>query len=169
MLGLRIPLERALQLFDDASQQQRAGRPVGDVRIADGLFASPYAFQEVVRVAVAAVEMHLVGAKRFAHEVWRVGHQRIAIHRNTASSADEASAAVTAHGFAGVGFAINDYAAGILVAGAVVLHEEIHRSRVVRIRRPLDDVVVVLAPVEFPNVEAVRTGIAIIRKPRRGS
>src|ERR1035441_7896869 len=169
LLGLGIPLERALQLFDDSPQQQRAGCPVGDVRVADRPFAGADAFQEVAGMAGAAVEMHFIGPERLAHDVRRVGHQRIAVNRDAAFGADETSAAVVTHRFAREGLAIDDDATGILVAGTVTFHEEFHRSRVVRPRRPLDDVVMVLAPVELADVKAVRAGIAIIGKPGRGS
>ena len=93
MLGLRVPFERALQLFDAAAQEQRAGCPVGNVRIADGLFAGADALEEIVRVAVAEVEMHFVRFQRLAHDVRRAGHERLAVNRNAAFGADETSAA----------------------------------------------------------------------------
>src|SRR5947199_10489648 len=119
---------------------------MGDVGVADGLFARPDAFEEVAGVAVAAVKVDFIGSQRFADNVGRVRNERAAVHGDAAIGADEASAAFAADWFARVGLAIDNHAVGVLVTGAAFLHERLHGSGIVRVRGPLNDVVVVLAP-----------------------
>ena len=71
-------------------------------------------------------------------------------------------AALAADRLARIGLAVDDHAVGVAVVGAAVVHEEFHRARVVGTGGPLDDVVVVLAPVELADVEAMGAGVAVV-------
>src|ERR1035438_4012963 len=81
---------------------------------------------------------------------------------------DKTTPADLPHLFPGVSVAIDDHSAGILVTGAVVFHEKFHRPRVVGPRCPLNDVVVVLAPIQLADVIAMGASIAIVWDPGGG-
>src|SRR5207237_1664567 len=119
LLGLRVPFKCSLQLFGDAPEQHRAGCPMRDVRVADSFFARAHAFQKVAGMAVAAVKMDFIGAKRFADDVGRLGNQRTAIHGDAASRADKTSATFAADGFARIGLAIDYDSRCVFVTGAI--------------------------------------------------
>src|SRR5205085_2990810 len=107
--------------------------------------------------------------KRLADNLGRIGDQRIAIHRDAATGANKTGATVAADWLTRAGFAVNDDAIGVLIARAVLLHEDFNGAGIVGCGRPLDDVVVMLAPVEFADIKAVRASIAVIREPGGGS
>ncbi len=118
-------------------------------------------------MTVRPIEMDLRGTKRLANNVRRFGHQCVPIHRNTAMLADKTDAAIAPNFFAGIRPAVHCDTAGVAVTGAPVFDPKFHRPGRVGIGAPLDNVIVVLPPVEFANVEAVRPGIAIKREHRR--
>ena len=64
---------------------------------------------------------------------------------------------------------MHDHATGILVTGAGFFHEDVHRARIVGRGGPLDDIIMVLAPVEFADIETVGARVAIVREPWRGT
>src|SRR6266542_3334870 len=65
-LHLRIIFDGPVQLLGHAADQERAGRPVRDVGIANRLLSRAHALEEIAGVTVAAVEVDFVGSKRFA-------------------------------------------------------------------------------------------------------
>src|SRR5260221_3872471 len=169
MFSLRIPLESAVQLFGNSAQKQSAGCPVCHIGIADGLFTSANAVEEIARVAFGVIQMNLIGPKRFSYEVRWVGHQGVAIHRNAPRSSNKAGPSFAPDRFIGIRLAVNDDAARVTVAGAVIFHENLHRAGTISVSCPLHDVVVVLSPIEFADIETVRAGASVVRQPRRWS
>src|ERR1051326_848962 len=110
--------------------------------------------------------MHFIGPKRIADDVRRVRYQCIAVHGYPSSGTDKASATFTADGFAGIRLAVKDYSAGVFVTRAAVFHENLDRTGIVGVGSPLDDVVVVLAPIEFTDIEPVRARNPVVGQPR---
>ena len=117
-------------------------------------------------MALAPIQMHLVRPERFPHRVRRIRNQRAPIHGDPPLRADKTSASFAADGFTGIRLAVHNHPAGILVRGTSVLDPKFHRPGVIRASRPLNDVVVVLAPIEFADVKAVRARVAVVREPR---
>src|SRR6266704_6538028 len=118
-------------------------------------------------MTLAAVEVHLVGPEWFTHDIRRVGNQRAAVHGDAATSPDKAGPALAANRFPREWLAIHHHPVGVLVTRTALFDEDFHRTGIVGARRPLHNVVVVLTPVEFADVEAVRTGVSIIGNPGR--
>src|SRR5205823_308329 len=54
-------------------------------------------------------------------------------------------------------------------AGAAFHHKRLYGSRIVHPRGPLNDVVMMLAPIQLADVEAMRAHVAVVRQPRRGA
>ena len=122
-MGRRVPFERPLQLFDHPTEQQRAGGAQRNFGGAYRGLPGANTFQKVSRMAIAVVKMNFVRAQRLLDDVRRVGNQIVAIHGDAPACADKTRAAVAAHRFARIRFAIDHDAAGVLVTGAILLHE----------------------------------------------
>src|SRR5689334_12513547 len=125
--------------------------------------------EKISGVALAAIEMHLIAPQRFLHDVRWIGDQSVAIHGDPSAGADKARAAFSPNRFSRIRFAVDDHATFVAVTGAAVLNPDFHRPGPVGVRGPLNDVVMMLAPVQFPNIKWVRTGVAIERYHRRGA
>src|SRR5436190_8272469 len=121
---------------------------MGDTCVADGLFSGPHALQEIAGMTFTMVKVNLVGSERFADDVGRIGNERISVYGNATVRADKTGAAFAADGLTGIGLAVQHDAAGILVSRAVLLHEDLDRPGVVGISGTLDNVIVVLSPIE---------------------
>src|SRR5262249_33997192 len=104
---------------------------------------------------------------RFADDFGRIGNQCAAVHGDPAIGADKAGAAFAADLFARVRLPINRDAVGVFVTRAIVLQENFDRPGGIGAGGPLDDIVVVLAPIEFADIEAVRSRDTVEREPRR--
>jgi len=117
-------------------------------------------------MAVAPVEMNLVGPKRLAHDVRR---SEISALLSTAMrpSVPTKQAPPRLRPFRLDNLPINNHTIAILIAGPAILHESFDRTGIVRSGGPLNDVVVMLAPIEFADVEPMGRGDAIIRQPGR--
>src|ERR1051326_4226619 len=138
-------------------------------RVADGGLARANAVQEIARMTVVSVKICLPGPQGFADDVRRVGHQRRTIHGNASVGPDKTRAAFAAYRLAWKALSIHDNAVGVGVAGAVAAHENLHWPGVVGIRGPLHDVVMMLTPIELPDVERMRPHISVERDHRRRS
>src|SRR6516162_6161470 len=107
--------------------------------------------------------MDFVGTQGLSNNLRRIGNEGVAVHGNPAVGSDKTRATLAANFFARVSLSIDCGAAGVLVAGTIPLHENLHRTGGIRICGPLDDVVMMLAPIEFANIEAMGPGFAIER------
>ena len=140
---------------------------VGDGDIANRPFSGAHAFEEIARVARAVIEARFVGPQGLAENVGRVGNDDFAPHGDPARGADDAHPAIAPHGLTRIVFAMDHDPVGVLQTQAVTFQEDFDRPRVIGARGPLDDIVVVLAPIQFTDVEAMGAGIAIVGEPGR--
>src|SRR5258707_103591 len=105
MLADRIPGEPAVQLLGDTAQQQCASGAIRDVSVTDWPFPSADAFEEISRMAFGVIQMDLVRAEGFTHQIGRIRDQGVSIHREPSVGTDEARATFTTDGFVRVRFA----------------------------------------------------------------
>src|SRR5258708_17369081 len=89
-LGLRIPFERALELFGNTTEQEGAGGPVRDGGVANRRLPRANAIEKIAGMALAAIEVGFLGAQWFERDGRRVGHQGGPVPGNSAMGPDHA-------------------------------------------------------------------------------
>src|SRR4051812_47344305 len=101
--------------------------------------------------------MNFIRSQRFENDFGRVGYNCVTIHGDASIRADKAGATFSSNWLIRIGATIDNHATRVLVAGPAFLKPQLYRTRIVRIGRPLNNVIVMLAPVQFADVEAVRS------------
>src|ERR1700722_6430143 len=142
---------------------------MGDILVADGALTRPHTFEEIGGVTGVARQMNFAGVQRFADDLGGFGHERITVHGDPAVRADETTAAIGADRFIRIWLAENGDAVGIFVAGTIALEKSVGRAGVIHVGDPLDDIVMVLRPIEFADIEGMRAVFSVEGKHRRGA
>src|SRR6185369_7911497 len=111
--------------------------------------------------------MHVFRPQRLPHDIGWVRHQGIAINRDSAVRAHKTGPPFRTDRLIRMRPAMYYDPAGILVPRSVLFHKNLYRSGLIRTGRPLHNIVMVLTPIQFSNVEAVRARVAVVRNRRR--
>src|SRR6266478_3607307 len=136
---------------------------MGNIGIADRWLPRTHTMQEIARVTITVIEMLFVGLKRFAHNIRWIGHKRAAVHGDPALGPNKTSPSLAANRLAWIRLSIKHHSTGIPVPRAIVSQENLDRPGVIRVGSPLDNIVVMLAPVQFADVKRMRADISIER------
>src|SRR5439155_9428565 len=92
--------------------------------IADRSLPRSYTMQKISRMTVAAIQVRLIGSQRLLHDLGRVRHQRIPVHRDPPARSDKTRAPFSANRFTWISFAIHHDTTLVLVAGASLFHPD---------------------------------------------
>ncbi len=149
----RIPINVALQSQRNATDENSIHGVSGDLGITDSLSARTHAFQEVPRVAVRAIHSFIIGPERFLENTRRMRDDVAAIHGNAALRADKAGAALAAHRSFGITGGMNNCSVCVVIMDVTLVVLNINHGPGVGIHGPLNDIVVVRAPVDIADEE----------------